>query len=232
VLGTSTSFAHEGRRFLVTAGHILKKDERDLASGDIDFEKIAFPDAPMKAGLHSLGSIHVYRPHPSANIDVAVIELLDSDAIAALDRGWGALGFDQIDVYPSHGAFLVHGFLFEGATAVDRNIGQKFLAFRTLPLTYTPPVSNPNPAYDRFLQLEKVAELDDGSPTRVPNFKGMSGASVWSLQQTGQLWDPSRALKVVGVQCAARAGHWIQCTDWSAVLAIFRDSEVGFKSPP
>jgi hypothetical protein len=96
ILGTGTLFCHEARHFIVTAAHILKADEDDLASADIDMKTVSIPTGRYKGGLVTLGSINVFRPNSGDEIDVCVIELTTADVVSALRVEWNFLDFAQV----------------------------------------------------------------------------------------------------------------------------------------
>lgn len=232
VLGTGTLFTHEGRHFIVTAAHILKVDERNPASADIDLTGIAFPTGRTDATLLTLGSFDVLRPDPSSHVDVVVLELKDEDAIRHLNSGWRFLDFGAVAAFPFNARFILSGFPLEGASWDGQSVGQNFLMLSTDALHYVPDVEHYEPLIDRFFHLEKEGELLDGSKRAIPRLQGLSGASLWAYVEPSGLWSPSAALKVVAVQNSARHGEWIRCADWEAVRHIFRKPEIGFVSPP
>jgi hypothetical protein len=233
ILGTATLFRTGDRVFLVTAAHILKEDENDLSSADIDLTSIAFPSGPTNASLHTLGAIEVYRAPPEENIDVAVLEVKSPEIIEMIEKGWGFLKFDQVAQREEGNRFILSGFLVEGVRWDGRNVGQAMLTLATDPLHYIPDVSHPAPTVDQFYYLQKDGELADGSSRPIPNLKGLSGASIWSYaHSTSPFWDPSKALRVVAVQSTAKRGEWFRGVDWAAVNAILASPVVGLEHPP
>lgn len=122
------------------------------------------------------------------------------------------------------------GYPWEGAKIIGDNIRQRFLKITTDPLHYVPAVQFPDPTSDRFFYLQKEGQLLDGSLREIPNLQGMSGASLWASSEPAELWTPSKALKVVAVQSSFKRGEWFRCTDWAAIIHLFR--RIGFKSPP
>jgi len=231
VLGTGTLIRHEDRLFIVTALHVLKEDQQDLQSPDIDFERVAFPTAPIKGKIHTLGSICVYRPKAAPTLDVVIIEIIDDEVRGVLADGWRAISLDQVAPFPADGPMMANGYLLEGASAKDGNIGQKFFNLGTEPLDHVPEVEDAT-EFDRFLLLKREGQLADGAFGEMPSLRGMSGTSVWTLRKIEGLWDPTIALKAVGIQTSAKPGHFVRCLEWSAALGIFRSTEVGFSSPP
>lgn len=67
-------FKIDGRRFVITAGHIF--DDLD------DLSKLAYPENPVKGGLHTSGSRTVVKAKEE-HIDVAAIEL---KCVETIDR--------------------------------------------------------------------------------------------------------------------------------------------------
>lgn len=229
VLGTGTLFRIQGRSFIVTAAHILKKDEKDLYSPDIDLTSIAVPTGTLRASLHTLGPFQLFRPHPPSHIDVVVIELLSPDVVAMLEAGWHFLDLSQVASAASAERFILSGFLVDGATFDGKNVGQKMLRLSTDRLHYVPEVDHPEPSVDQFYYLQESGELSDRRMAEIPSLKGMSGASIWSYAepQEGKLWDVSTALKVVAVQGSAKKRRWFRGADWKAVAAILSSPDVG-----
>jgi hypothetical protein len=232
VLGTGTLFTHEDRHFIVTAAHILKVDENDPGSADIDLEGIAFPTGRTAASLVTLGSFDILRPDPSSHIDVVVFELKDQEAIDHLESGWRFLEFGAVAPFPFNARFILSGFPLEGASWDGQSVGQNFLMLTTDPLHYVPKVTHFEPLVDRFFHLEAEGELLDGSRRKIPRLQGLSGGSVWAYSEPAGIWSPSSALKVVAVQNSAKHSEWIRCAHWDAVRHIFRKPEIGFSSPP
>ncbi|MEA3031935.1 MAG: hypothetical protein QOG13_3260 [Sphingomonadales bacterium] len=233
MLGTGTLFTHEGRYFIVTAAHILKVDEDDPGSADIDLTGIAFPTGRgRQETLITLGSFTVHRPAPPSRVDVVVLELQDSETIATLKKGWRFLCFDAVAPFPFNARFILSGFPLEGATWDGQNVGQNFLTLATDPLHYVPKVKYPEPSIDRFFYLEDKGQLLDGSLREIPKLQGLSGASLWAYAEPAGLWSPATALKVVAVQSSYSRGKWIRCADWEAVRYIFNKPEIGFQTPP
>jgi hypothetical protein len=232
VLGTGTLFTHEDRYFIVTAAHILKVDEDDPTSADIELTGIAFPTGRSRATLVTLGTFVVHRPAPPSRVDVVVLELQDGEAIAALKKGWRFLGFDAVAPFPFNARFILSGFPLAGATWDGQNVGQNFLTLATDPLHYVPKVKHPEPAVDRFFYLEDKGQLLNGSFREIPELKGLSGGSLWAYAESAGLWSPATALKIVAVQSSYSRGKWIRCADWKAVRYIFNKPEIGFQTPP
>jgi hypothetical protein len=232
VLGTGTLFEHEGRHFIVTAAHILKVDEKDPTSADIDLTGIVFPSGRTNATLQTLGTFEIHRPAPPSHIDVVVLELKDRENIATLDSGWRFLSFDAVGSFPFNARFVLSGFPLEGASWKDERVGQNFLMLSTDALHYAPEVEFPEPTVDRFFHLETEGVLLDGSKRAIPRLRGLSGASLWAYVEPAGIWSPQTALKVVAVQNSAKHGEWIRCADWKVVREIFNQPSLGLISPP
>lgn len=229
ILGTGTLFRIQGRSFIVTAAHILKVDDKDLYSANVDLEAIAVPTGPSRATLHTLGTFDLYRPEPPSHIDVVVIELRTPEVVTMLEAGWHFLDLAQVASAEDAERFVLSGFLVDGARFESNNVGQKMLRLSTDRLHYLPDVAHPEPSVDQFYYLQDTGELPDGTMAQIPSLKGMSGASIWSYAEPreGKVWELSTALKVIAVQGAAKAKHWFRGADWKAVAAILSDPKVG-----
>ncbi len=234
VLGTGTLFTHEDRYFLVTADHILRHDVDDESSALIPTEDVALPDQPRDGRVHTLGRHEVYRLQPPVEADVIVIELLEAGTIAFLEKNWGFLSFDQADDDRTDDRLVISGFLAEGAQVRDEIIHQTMLNLATDPLGGTPVEARlPVWPHDLFLYLEPGGAMVDGRRRTITSLKGLSGGPVWAARGTGpQIWDPSRALRFVGVQSSELKGKWARAVRWDVVRRILRQAEVGFVSPP
>lgn len=232
ILGTGTLFTHENRYFIVTAAHILKADQDNPTSADIDLSGIAIPTCRANATLVTLGNFEIFRPDASSHVDVTVFELKTQETIDHLKKGWKFLDFDAVAPLPFNARFILSGFPLEGASWDGERVGQNFLMLSTDPLHYVPAVKFPETSVDRFFLLGKEGTLLDGSIREIPRLQGLSGASLWAYSEPMGFWSPQAALKVVAVQNSAKHGEWIRCADWDAVRYIFRQPNVGFASPP
>ena len=75
---------------------------------------------------------------------------------------------------------------------------------------------------DLFFVHKKMALTPSGSIEEVPDMHGVSGASIWELDQTGQAepWLPERFVKAVGVQSSFSRGNYIRGKSWFAVVNL------------
>jgi hypothetical protein len=222
----------QGRHFIVTAAHILKTDEDDPLSPDIDLTTIAYPTGRSNASLHTLGLFDIHRPSPPSYVDVTVLELKEPQTVMTLTTGWRFLTFDEVAPFPYNARFILSGFPLEGVRWDGQNVGQNFLTLTTDLLHYVPQVRVPEPATDRFFYLQDEGQLLDGTWRSIPKLQGLSGASLWAYVEPNGLWSASKALKIVAVQSSYLKGKWMRCTDWEAVRYILRQSQLGFQSPP
>jgi hypothetical protein len=99
---TGTFF--EIKEFLITANHLFD----EIGSDTLAVPKVYYG----KNQLQLIGKSEVSRPKGShaASIDIAIVELLDPDAIAVIKKGWQLLGLENVSQPTFDGDFLLSGF--------------------------------------------------------------------------------------------------------------------------
>lgn len=243
LLGTGTLFKHEGRCFLITADHILRRDENNSSSPLMRMEDVAVPDAPRSsaggqpADLITLGSITSYRLPLPVSADVIVVELHDQVVIDTLSQGWAFMPLSETDaLLPTDDRFVIAGFLGQGLRFENGVISQAMLNLETDYHHTVPSVKEPAPGLDLFFYLQRDCITVDGEPRRVDSLRGLSGGSIWALREvpSGDLWEPSKAMKIVAIQSTEfqHREQWARGVNWDAVRSILRSAQVGFVSPP
>lgn len=220
--GTGLLFGVESRLFLVTAAHVLD---------DIEFSTLSFP---RRAGdqVQTFGNAKIFRPHPSDNIDVAVIELEDASTIELLRSNWTVLTFENVVPKGQYrgGDRLICGY--PGAKAQNSEFGihQRPLVLSTVELDHTPSVSNSSPEVDAFYLLDENGyNMATGKKEVIPNLRGVSGGGIWLCTDipSSNFWKPLDILKLNATQVSVSSGTWIRGAYWDAAAKIFMSAEVG-----
>jgi hypothetical protein len=223
LLATATQFQIAGRTFLITARHIFD----DLP----DHTALAFPSNPMHAGISTFGSFNLAKP-TEEQFDVAVMEIVDLETIAALNSGWGSLSLANVAVPSRAGvAFFVSGYPASLTTSAIKSTTGKFATAYTERLVGVPiEAKSPVDArLDLFFRYGETATSISGRKLKTPDLRGVSGASVWEFAHlTGGVWIPADAMKVVGVQSAAVHSKYFCAKNWWAVAKVLEkiDDEI------
>lgn len=225
--GTGLLFDVEDRLFLVTAEHVLD---------NVNFAELSYPPE-NGAQVQTFGNAQVFRPDPSHNIDVVVIELKESDTVAALRSNWTTLTFRNV---ASKGAFeggdrLIGGYPSAESKLSYHGIHQRPFVLSTVELDHTPFVSEPSPEIDVFFLLKKKGyNLATGVEEDIPKLQGVSGGGIWlcaDIPNQG-IWNPLDRLKVIATQVSmARDQSWVRGAYWDAAAAIFKSAAIGLRNP-
>jgi uncharacterized protein (DUF4415 family) len=233
ILGTGTLVTHEDRYFIVTADHIFREDVDDASSPLIPMADVAVPERPVRAELRTLGSHHIYRLTPPVLADVIVLEVVEPATIKMLKSGWGFLTAGQVDLPRSDDRFVISGFMIDSASFTNNIVHQAMLNLETDFLHDTPAVKEPAPGYDLFFYLANEGAMIDGSRRPITTLQGLSGGPIWALRRPAAgIWAASKMLKLVAVQSSEMKRKWSRGVHWNAVLAILRQPELAFTSPP
>lgn len=213
--GSGTYFQFDGRTFLVTAAHTVS-DEKP--------ESLAVPKSPTGGNLVTLGSVTVSWPQEDDLLDVAVLELMDSEFVSSLANEW--LIFDEGHIGDYSSGEDAH-YLVVGHPAATITASDKQLVGRPYPLFGKPsegkPVHAKGPAYlnvDIF--LDEVAPISGFEKFRPERLQGISGSAIWRVFEvpSGELWSPEKALRLVGIQCSVRNGDFVRGKQWRWVKGL------------
>lgn len=244
ILGTGTLFEHEGRSFIITADHLFRTDPDRADSPLIDMSLIHMPSEPRRPGegLASMVLLGRHKLHhfvAEPNVDVVVMELLEPETIAILQKHWSFLPFSQAeDVAETDDRFVITGFMsHEAQYSAERNtVTQRMLNLETDLLYDIPKLNTLVPDYDLFLHFQTDGTTVDGAQRRVATLEGLSGGPIWAVRDVSEtaLWAPAKAMKIVAIQSgeARHAKNWARGFRWSAVLKILRRPELGFAIAP
>jgi hypothetical protein len=223
-VGTGTLFTLAGRYFLVTAQHTFHN--RDAG-------RFAIPKSRITGDLHSLGPHQLLSADSEeADIDIAILELLDEFTISYSKSEWKSLTLNDIVRPSSTGMFVLCGYpslyamrkegLITGkpATAITNRI--------PIPTNADPPI---NPALDLFFRYGPGASDLSDKNVSVPPLRGVSGASVWEYREPENttVWAPAGCLRAVGVETSFREGSYFRAKSWEMVLEMLRRWDSGLR---
>lgn len=217
LLATGTLFEIAERHFIVTARHIFD-DVCDLTT-------LAFPENPLKGGLHTFGNFQLAKP-TEEHLDIAVMELKDAEVISKLKSGWQFLSLSNVAL-PSatspDGAFFLSGY----PGSLTKNSGGwlqgVFATAYTQRIPDTPSGASAPviPELDLFFNYGHEATSITGKQVETPKLPGTSGASVWEHKPTSTaVWTPESAVRVVGVQSAYVHSKYFRAKNWLAVAKV------------
>lgn len=215
--GTGTLLDGGDRLYLVTASHVL---DGCVAS------KLSSPGGRTLAPPVPWRDVRVVKaPEASKLPDVAIVEFLSPETIAALRRTYSSLTLDRVATATPGSAFILAGFPEEKAKITGKVVDHDpFVYFTTMMPEPPKDAADPNPTFDLFFALGRRGTGSDGQRIDVPNLRGASGCAIWEIGAGGKLWTPGTALRAVGVLRSAKPGAWFRATNWLAgifVLATF-----------
>lgn len=220
-IGTGTLLRVREHRFLVTAAHVA-------AQGSAS-KQLALPTARSGSQVITLGNNEVLRGARSEH-DVAIIALQDEKTIEIIQRSWTFLEPRSIAAPRWRALHLVYGYQ---EPRLVRQSGLtppgQAIAFATTPLRKTPAVpsqaDDPDDQNDLFFELRSQSlQLEGPTPVNTPDFRGVSGASVWEFVPTddNKCWSPERQLRIVAIQAGQLAGKYIRAKRWHLLWSAFR----------
>ena len=106
------------------------------------------------------------------------------------------------------------------------NLSGKPIAFQcspcpSIPASATQPV---NPDLDIFLDYPMSAIEKGGKVVSVEGINGMSGSAIWEIHEAldQEVWTPERALRLVGIQSAAKKGSYVRGNKWAFLREAFK----------
>jgi hypothetical protein len=213
--GTGTLFEIEGRYFIITARHIFD---------GIDASALAIPEHPTEGGMHTLGCINIYRPD-QPHVDVAAIELLQTEIISKLQRSWQWLSLANVAL-PTNSVsasnFFVSGYPTAESKEREGSLAGKLCTAYTQRLIKTPaeaglPVTE---GLDFFLEYKREAYDLSGQLMTTPVPPGMSGASIWERRSVSGVWTPESSARVVGIQTSFVHSEFLRAKSWMAVAIL------------
>jgi hypothetical protein len=217
VMGTGTLLDGGDRLYLVTASHVLD---------DCVASKLSSPGGKTLAPPVPWRDVRVFKPPEGSNApDMAIVEFLTPETIAALRKTYSSLTLDRVATAMPGSTFILAGFPLEKAKISGKTVDHDPYIYFTTMLPEPPEdAADPSPTFDLFFSLGRRATESDGERREVPNLKGASGCAIWQIGAGGEFWTPATALRVVGVQSSAKSGSWFRATSWLAgvfVLASF-----------
>jgi hypothetical protein len=229
LLGTGTLFEIEDRKFIVTARHIFFDDS---TNEDVTARiHVSYPKNPIRSDIVSLGQFDRYADVSNEALDVALVELKDSEVIRSLSVHWRFMGLEDICMPSADGVFFVAGFPVTNTSWNKGWVHGKLTTIYSRLLSVVPddakrPVDT---TVDLLFAYDREAEARDGRRTPTPPLEGMSGAAVWQYFPTKRIWTLKPQIALVGVQSAYHPAQYFRAKNWRAVAAIASsiDSKLG-----
>lgn len=233
ILGTGTLARFGGRHFVITASHLFDKDEfRKNFGEEFDPEKLACPNrrTTMPEKPTTFGDFQLVRSKQTwFDFDVAFLELKSKEKIEALSSGWTFIGPELVGERKKapEEIFLLAGYPGKLVRPVSRSAySGPLLLIQTEPLAQ-PPSEARRPVharFDLFFKYAKQGVLDSGAIADTPELHGTSGGPVAQvILADDQLWLPSKAIKIVGVQSSGSDDRmWFRAKSWLGVIELLR----------
>lgn len=177
-IGTGLFFKHQGKHFVLSAAHVLRrlKEEWLLIGSDhlipLNGRYFASKSDDVDLGFVSLSDAQVVELGGAVFLTVNDVDLLDDPETRADGRGYYALGFRADDNAP------------EGSPASVTSLGSAYLAHAAPPDKYQPlGLSREN--HLLFTFDRRVLYSDAGISEGEPEPQGMSGCGVWRFTPAG-----------------------------------------------
>lgn len=212
VQGMGCLFDVSGVLYFVTAGHVLKGIsplKLGVPSGQADSDVL-----PLGSGLVGWSLQDEY--------DVAAYRIDDVVVAARLREAYIVLSVTNT-VRQSTGVdhFIIPGYPYATAIPVGNTIKPKDIT-QIHTTRYEEAVVGTRSDFDLFLKLSLTAESLWHQRRDVPVLKGISGAPVWQVHESGSaVWVPESVLCLVGIQvsCDEKREKYIRALKWPVVQA-------------
>ncbi|MBR0896803.1 hypothetical protein JQ616_17720 [Bradyrhizobium tropiciagri] len=224
IAATGTLFKIACRHFIITAAHTYDAFHPD---------RWHFPSHPRKGKIHTLGLAEYI--HPSSNkdaLDIAAVELKDSESIAVLEENWRFLTLDNVWLPDySADAIIVAGYPSVRARfdEADSNLYARIFIVRQKFRTETPEAAlrdGLTKGVDFFIDYQDAVNEYTGEEISTVSIKGLSGCSVWGYRKRGWInkgfWSAEVPLKVIGIQSAERQGQYLRAKSWGAIIRLLQ----------
>lgn len=211
-IGTGTLLECRGLLYLLTAKHTFDR---------VPAEEIKIPDNPHGPGLIQLWPFQIIESDDGHD-DVIVFKLQDH-CFERVCKGWKRIPtsrcgkIDPSDDY----ALAVSGYPSNWGVQEGLRIGGRLVTSYTDQME-VPPEEAEQPVraeFDLFLRYDAEGTMSDGRPLNSPRMGGVSGAAIWdiALPDNSAVWDPSAALRLVGVQTHTRHFKYIRGVNWRLI---------------
>jgi len=214
-LATGALYRVEGELYLITAAHVFDAGAR---LGDMRVPVGADRLLPLDAIAERLAC--------DADDDIAVMRLRTRAGRRALLAHWRAIGppllaTGRADVY------AICGYPAMQSRWLDGQLHSKPVTFYTRPLGAAPGAG--------LLSFSHVASRHDDADVQTPALEGVSGATVWGIEDAAGQDEkapvppvarpaasdgPCARLRPVGIQISYRHGEFVRCTAWRRVAAL------------
>ena len=219
ILGTGTLFAANSKHYLITAAHVVADHLHHHST-----ERIGVPLGVEHAPVARLGNVFVSHYENTDVFDVAIVRLDQPELVSALNRFWKFLTTDNIAGVPfGCGKAFVAGYpCATSRTGTNFKISSRFTSFATALVDQAPEDATAvQPGIDVFLGHKESGTGLDEKSIELPNLKGLSGASVWSMVGRNIAGRTEDQARVIAVEVACREGSYIRAKSWVLVAKLF-----------
>lgn len=215
-IGSATLLRDADRLFLITAAHVLEGE--DGSTLFVSASRSSAPPLPLAPAT-------VVRAKSPDAVDIAIIEVTNSNTKDCLFAGWGCVTLDSIGEASADGLFVLSGYPTERLSVDGATLWCTCITAITERLASTPkgtrdPVDKNR---DLFFMYEPTGRFSDGDCGESPNLRGTSGGGVWEFSNVRPegVWTAQKALKLIGVQSSARHFEWFRAhASWAIVEAL------------
>ena len=214
--GTGTLIRIEERIFLITARHVFDED--------LDFAEFSYPVHPNNGGISTFGCYVLVRPTDEL-IDIAIAELTDEQTKKNLSENWQFCALSDVCTPPPGGRFIVAGYPSSTIAITDARLIATAVMVKTERTSNLGDLALPaHPEFELFLKFGRKAASLSGSEIDTPRMRGVSGASIWAVVESGSItWSPASLLRAVGVLWSVNHSRFMRATDWRAVAMALKN---------
>jgi hypothetical protein len=214
LMGTGTFFQLEEHLWLVTAAHVIPDEEQ--------LRELCIPMATAEKFL-TLGNCILGRPNNThLDLDVAIVLIQDTEFQRLVRQNWRVLDESNTTRFdPTVSTYVVAGYPLETLAKTRMNWLASFTQVYTNP--YPGGVDDADHPMLR-LNYSRSAPDSSGKLVGTPRLNGVSGASIWALtnDNPGDLWTPSKILKVVAIQVSFKHDAYIGAEWWTLLKEVLR----------
>ncbi len=210
--GTGFFYEHDSRLFLITARHVFDK---------CDQESLAVPKKPTDTHLTTLGAHCINFPDDEL-LDVAVVEIQETELAKELSDGWYVLSRADIADFDPLADYFILGFPVQAMRSTGKGFAGKPQPI-FMSVSDGKPTKSLGPAYTNVdMFFDEKNSLSGFEKNRPKDLHGISGSAIWKMVEldSSELWAPRKALKIVGVQCECRNKDYIRGKQWQWIEGI------------
>lgn len=217
--GMGTLFDIGGRKFLITAAHVIAPALHLKA--ELSIFDFALPNEPVNAVPLLWTGRHFEDP-----VDVAVLELRPETIALIPKRRFLSFAFTNIDPVQG-GVFGVFGYPSENAIPLPDGKGHFLEPFSYVTQLYRGDTDIFENKVDPEIHVmfrrdwDSLVDRDGGQVSMDRNLKGISGCCIWQICPFGKPFDQctEKDIGVVGVQTGV-SKNAIRATRWRAISSL------------